>query len=74
LDKIALKRFVDEARDLIKEEKQRELEELAAAKRKEMNDKRDALKAKREEMLNSLKAERAGLMDEDSSDDGGDSD
>ena len=70
LDQLALQRFVDEARDLIKEEKQLELEELAAAKRKELNDNRDALKAKREAMLNSLKAEVGGTLGDESDDDG----
>ena len=53
-------------RDLIKEEKQREFEELADAKRKELNDRREALQAKREEMLNSLKAEVGGNLGDDS--------
>ena len=58
--------FQYEARDLIKEEKQRELEELADAKRKELNDRREALQAKREEMMNSLKAEVGGNLGDDS--------
>lgn len=66
IDELALNRFVNEARDLIKEEKQRELEELADAKRKELNDRREALQAKREEMMNSLKAEVGGNLGDDS--------
>ena len=60
LDEQALALFVQEARDLIKEERARELEDLAAAKRKELNDRREALQKKRQEMLDSLKAEVGG--------------
>lgn len=66
LDERALALFVQEARDLIEEERARELEDLAAAKRKELNDRREELQKKRQEMLDSLKAEVGGGGSEDS--------